>query len=425
MLLIKGISILISLLYVPLLLDTFDATNYGIWLTLTSLVSWVALFDIGIGNGLRNKLAYALSLKDNQSSRVIVSTAYYSMLGIILALYLVFLFTYKYIKWNHILAGDSVVISNIDNIVLVVFCAFLLQFFFGLLNSILYAIQKPAISSLITTIGQLFSYLLVLVCVCILKDNSMLDLGAVISFTPPVVLFIATIILFKTTLKDLRPSIAYFRCSKIHELFSLGIQFFIIQIITIVLFQSNNLIITHILDSDVVVEYNVSYKYMNTLVIIFNIMATPIWSATTEAWGKHDIQWIKVTNKRLLKVVGGMAILGLIMLLVSPWVYGLWLKDKIEISPLTTFLIFIYTVFMMLYGSYGYILNGIGKLRIQIVATCLIACIYIPTTCFMGKLLGLPGILMSFALTAVLNLAWSRLQYKKLMSGKAKGIWIR
>ncbi|MBQ5689942.1 MAG: hypothetical protein IIV24_00450, partial [Alistipes sp.] len=57
MMLIRGLSFLISFLYVPLLYGALDTNSYGVWLTLTSLVAWVAMFDIGLGNGLRNKLA--------------------------------------------------------------------------------------------------------------------------------------------------------------------------------------------------------------------------------------------------------------------------------------------------------------------------------------------------------------------------------
>ena len=425
MLIIRGVSIGISFLYVPLLLGTLDDTNYGVWLTLTSLVSWVALFDIGIGNGLRNKLAHALAKQDFKYGKTVVSTAYISMLGVICILYILFLCCYKFVDWNEILAGNSVSIPALNQIVLVVFSGFLLQFFFGLINSILFALQKPALSSLISTIGQFLSYILVFVYVNALRRNSMLELGSIISFTPPCVLIITSAVLFKTLLKEIRPSIKYFKSSEIKDLFSLGIQFFVIQIITIVLFQSNNLIITHVLDSVSVVEYNIAYKYMTVMVMVFNIIATPIWSATTEAWEKNDLNWIRLTNKRLLRISMYISLIGLLMVLISPYIYRIWLKDDIQISFITTLLLFVYSSLMMFYGAYGYILNGIGKLRVQILATVIIAVMYVPLTCFMGEKIGLPGILLSFSFSVALNVLWSKIQYNKLLSGKATGIWVK
>ena len=90
MMLIKGLSMLISFLYVPLLYNTFDTTSYGVWLTLTSLVSWVAMFDVGLGNGLRNKLAESLAQGDNVLAKKYVSTAYVYITILVSCLIIVF-----------------------------------------------------------------------------------------------------------------------------------------------------------------------------------------------------------------------------------------------------------------------------------------------------------------------------------------------
>ncbi|MDE5975352.1 MAG: hypothetical protein K2G69_02250, partial [Muribaculaceae bacterium] len=57
--LVKGISILTSFLLVPLTLGYLRPVEYGIWMTLSSILVWINYFDIGLGNGLRNKLAEA------------------------------------------------------------------------------------------------------------------------------------------------------------------------------------------------------------------------------------------------------------------------------------------------------------------------------------------------------------------------------
>ena len=69
MILIKGCSILLSLLLVPLTLDYVDNECYGVWLALSSMVVWISFFDIGINNGLRNKLTAALAHNDYNLGR--------------------------------------------------------------------------------------------------------------------------------------------------------------------------------------------------------------------------------------------------------------------------------------------------------------------------------------------------------------------
>ena len=77
---LRGISIVISFLLVPLTIDYLNATEYGIWLTLSSILIWVDFFDIGIGHGLRNKLSEALASNDHELGRCYVSTTFVFLL---------------------------------------------------------------------------------------------------------------------------------------------------------------------------------------------------------------------------------------------------------------------------------------------------------------------------------------------------------
>ena len=70
--LVKCCSIIISLLLVPLTLNYLNSYEYGIWLTLSSILIWVNYFDMGLANGLRNKLAEALAIGDIQKGRIYV-----------------------------------------------------------------------------------------------------------------------------------------------------------------------------------------------------------------------------------------------------------------------------------------------------------------------------------------------------------------
>lgn len=423
---IKGVSLLISLLYVPLLLHSMNAVNYGIWLTLTSLIAWISMFDIGLGNGLRNKLSIALANGNKQLGRTYVSTAYICISALVLILIILFVAIQQFVSWQDILNATAVDKKQLDLLVFIVFAAFGLQFVLNLINSILLAMQMPAFSSFILMAGQLFSFIVVFILVKIFHVNSLLILGGTISLIPPAVMLVSSIILFKSKYKDISPSFKYFNIYKIKDILSLGIKFFIIQIITIVLYQTNNLIITHTVGNSAVVEYNVAYKYMHVLVMVFTIIVTPLWSATTEAYTKKDFAWIKGINRQMRKIVVIMACIGLVMLIVSKQVYEIWLgNNELNINFSTSMLLYIYSIFMIMYGNYGYILNGIGKLQIQIYATLILAMAYIPAAIFAGRFWGLNGILLMFALSPMVNYIWSKIQFIKLINGSATGIWNR
>src|SRR5450755_4419818 len=74
--LIKGCNIAIGLILVPLTIHYVKPIQYGIWLTLSSIIGWFGFFDIGLGNGLRNKFAEALAKGEHERARIYVSTTY-------------------------------------------------------------------------------------------------------------------------------------------------------------------------------------------------------------------------------------------------------------------------------------------------------------------------------------------------------------
>jgi O-antigen/teichoic acid export membrane protein len=81
---VKGASALISLLMVPLLLSILSDESYGIWVTLLSTVAWFSFFDVGLGNGLRNKLTESLARGQAQEARSYISNAYFMICVLVL-----------------------------------------------------------------------------------------------------------------------------------------------------------------------------------------------------------------------------------------------------------------------------------------------------------------------------------------------------
>ena len=420
----KGLSILISILYVPLLLGSMDTDNYALWLTLTSLVSWIALLDIGLGNGLRNKLAEAIALKDYDLGKMYVSTAYCGVAVIGISLTILFVLISPYINWTSVFNTTIINPEKLNILVSIVFYCFILHFVFGIINSILFALQLPAISSFYTFIGQAISFAVIYIVVKIYSITDIIILGSIISAIPVIILLLVSLILFHSKFKHISPSIKSIKINRINDIMSLGVKFFFLQIITIVIFQTNNFIIIHSIDSSSVVIYNIVYKYLYTLVTIFSVICAPIWSATTDALTVGDYDWILKTKKKLLSVTGIFTAIGCVMVFASSLIYHIWLENKEpDIKMSTTTLMYIYCVFMMLYNVYGFMINGTGKLAVQMICTSIIAIAYIPSAYYAGKYFGLNGIIVIMILTATLNFLWSKIQLDLILTKRAMGIW--
>ena len=310
--LIKGINILIGLLLVPLTINYLNPTKYGIWITLSSIIAWFSFFDIGLGNGLRNKFAEALARGDQKSARTYISTSYAVMALIIAFVLILFYVLNHFLNWSTILkAGDAPdTVSEISRLAVFVFTFFCLTFFFRLISTILTADQQPAKASLFNLYTNVLSLIAIVILIKV-TAGSLLFLGIIFSGIPLLVFIGANFWFFSAEYKFYRPSLKFVDLSKAKDLFSLGTKFFSIQVSGVLIFQTNNIIISQLFGPAEVTPYNVAFKYFSILMMLFAIVITPFWSAFTEAWVKNDTNWIKNIMSKLIKFWIILLILGL------------------------------------------------------------------------------------------------------------------
>lgn len=414
---------LLSYVNVPILLDVLDSTNYGIWLTVSSIVTWFAFFDVGLGHGLRNKLSEAIAGNNNTLLKQYVSTSYFFLILLSTILILIFYVFIPRIDWFSILNISFKSDIPIIEMIFVVFSLFAVNLTLKLINSVLYAIQKPSLISIISLISQS----LVVLCLVFMKYRSeeytLLDYSIALSLIPNIVALITSIFLFNSSLKAFSPNVKNINLSLLKPLFGIGSQFFLVQLTSIALVQTNSFIIAHNIDFKSVTEYNISYKLFSVISMGFSLVTAPLWSATTDAFYSRDITWIfsmwKKMNKLYIISIGA----SLILLISSPLIYRLWLNDKISVNWLLMFLMFLYTIISLKNGIYCSFLNGIGKIRLQIYITSFQAVIHLPLAFFLSKEIGIYGVLISMITLSAVNLFWEPIQLNKLLKGRASGIW--
>ena len=100
---VRGLHIVINMALVPIAIQYINPVQYGVWLTLSSIMGWFAFFDIGLSNGLRNKFAEAKARGDLELARSYVSTTYAALFFIFSFLWLLFVIVNRFIDWTIIL----------------------------------------------------------------------------------------------------------------------------------------------------------------------------------------------------------------------------------------------------------------------------------------------------------------------------------
>lgn len=422
-LVIKGCSIILSLVLVPITLDYLSSELYGIWLTLSSVILWLHFFDVGFTLGLKNKLGEAIALENWEKGKSLVSTAYVMMAIIFIPVTIILLFVIPYINWalflnisteyNHVIQQTMYLLVVCLGIHMIVFT----------LNSIIAAFQNVALSSLFPVIGNFISLIIIYI-LTKYTSSSLPALAFTMSVMPIIVVSIASIYLFKGKYSNIKPSIKYFKSKYIKELFGLGYKFFFIKVQVIILFQLTNILISNVSGPEEVTNYNLAYKYLSVAMMAYTIILNPLWPAFTNAFVKKDFPWMSNIYKKMTNIYYVSLIILIIMVVISPLAYKLWLGNEVEIPTSMTICVALYMIIYTWDSLQINLINGIGAIKLQTIITLFGCIIHIPLAIFLGRYWGALGVVISMIF---INLIYSILftyQIKIIISKKATGIWI-
>lgn len=377
----KIINMAISLLMVRLTINYLGDYKYGMWATILSVITIIAVGDLGIGNGLKNKATEALARDDRHGMKEYISTAYVCISIIAALIFLIGAFV-LFLSRNRLFDTDGIGLTIF--IMLISICV---NFVLSLVNSLLLAHQKSGIVSM----GYLLNSFFLLVGVFTiryLKPSSIVLLGLVYNLAMLLSILIINIIFF-TKNKALLPKIKYFRKDKIRDTMGISIKFFILQCTFIILYSSDNIIINRFISVESVTTYSVINKIYENINTLYSTLLFPIWSAVTFAYTKLDTKWIKQLVKKLLISLVILSLLLLILGIMLNTIVHIWLGKPI-IYPYNMIVLFsLYSILVGWNGIFASIINGTGKINLYVAVSIIVAIANIPLSIFYSKTMGL------------------------------------
>lgn len=419
----KAFSIIINFFLVPLSISYLGSEQYGLWLTIFSFIGWFSFFDFGIGNGLRNKLASSMAIKDVSLSKAYVSTAYFGITSIILFVLLLSIIPFYLIPWDTIFNYKNNN-QSIGQVISVVFIIFSVNLVLKMITSIYYADQNSSMSGLIQLLGQIIIVIGIYIALQI-STASLLLYASIVLGSQMLVLLLVTIIAFCGRYRLIRPSIKAFDKNLLNDILSLGGKFFLMQITYIIIISTDNFIINYFLGAQEVTIFNIAFKYFMIATMGMSIITEPYWSAFTNAAAQGDIEWIKESVKNLLKISIFMSFAIIFMVFSANIFYELWIGKEIIIPFELTILIGCTTILQVFVQVFIIFINGYGKLKVQLYLGVLLAIINI----FLSVLFisyydfGVISVVIATLITRVVELLVYQKQVFMIINEKAYGIW--
>ena len=422
---IKAWSALVQLALVPLTLSCLGVYENGVWLTISSVLLWIDNLDIGLGNGLRNKLAVCMAQGDTAKAREMVSSTFAMLIGIIVPVVcLLIIFE---------LLGDTYSVFNVDeqrvsNLTTVIVAATILigtTFVFKFLGNFYMGLQLPAVNNLMGSLGSTL-VLIGTYMVYLQGSHSMLMIALVNTGAPLLVYLICYPITFLGKYKALRPSFRFVNLGAAKELFSLGFKFFLLQIPGVILFFTSNILISHLFTPEMVTPFQIAHRYFALTMTLFTIICVPFWTATTDAYARKDYAWIRHANRILNLIMLSILALITLMTMLSGFVYDIWIQGQAFVPFSITLISAIYQFIILLSMRYSFVLNGIGVLHLQLILTITASVVYIPLAVYFGRMThNINSLLIVMCAVNLPGLVVNYVQYQKIIKGKATGIWIK
>lgn len=369
---IKGAGMIVNMLSVTLYIDYFnDNTILGLWFTILSVLNWILSFDIGIGNGLRNRLTTALANDDYEEGKRLTSSALASISVVALLLAAILISIEPLVNWNRVFNIPLNIISSnvLSQCVVITIIGIIISFSLQIVKGILYALQVPSLVNFLDLLTSclLVLYLFVSPCYETIETRlKAISIGYAILINIPLLLSLVFVFFF-SKMRYCRPGIKYITSDAIKAVLGLGLSFFVAQLMYMIITVTNEWFISYFFNPAFCVEYQIYYRLFALVGSLIMLALSPLWSAITKAYAQNNFKWII----RLQVVLNYLALVGIVLecvfvVFLQP-IIDVWLgANSIRVDYLTASFFLLYGVVMIWVAIQSTIVAGLGNLKTQL-----------------------------------------------------------
>lgn len=362
----RSLSIGLSLVSVPIALGYLGTEQYGLWATVTSVISVLVFADLGVGNGMLNAIS-AANGRDNMAGVRSAIASGVSIVSIIAIVFLmVFLAVWPFVDWARAFKIQGELATyQVSIALLVLMITFAINMPVSIIQKIQYGLQEGRWASLSQAIAAVLGLSMTLAVVHF--DLGLIGMVGCFVVGALIADFCVGLIFFRQR-PEIYPSLSDWNKTEFRQLFRVGLSFLLLQAAVSLCYASDNLILSQMIGHEAVAEYSVHQKLFSPLTLIATLALTPMWPAFSDAIARHDIRWVKkalaITCTLMLvwALVGGC-----ILLLSSKWLMQHWLKGQIQPDLTIGVALVVWASVDLVGRAIAMFANGAGLLKQQMI----------------------------------------------------------
>ncbi|WP_333873900.1 oligosaccharide flippase family protein [Methylobacter sp.] len=418
----KTVSMAASFLAIPLMIRYLGQEQFGVWSTLLTVMSWIVFFDLGVGNGLRNKVAEALAKNDKAEAAGYIASGY-SLVGLIaFTLWALVTAASFFVPWQIVFNTHAIQEATLRLTVQIATFFIVLNFWIGLIGALLGAMQKTSL----TALGQLISNVLALILVFVLTKTTDASISN-LAFAYGVSLVIANLLLSLWLYQqnpELRPK-PYLDKQHVHPLLSVGMQFFIIQLAVLVIFTTDKMLITQLFGPQYVAQYEVVFKLFSVIIFAHTLISAPLWSAYTDAYHRKDIGWIKQMLQKQMAIYFGVVLAVIFMGLLARSIIAVWVGRELEVTSPLVITVGLFVLVSIWNNVYAMFVNGIGRIKAQLYTAVIAMLVNIPLALLFTKHFGfgLSGVVLATCISLLIAAVVLPIQVHRIVCDGMRGVF--
>jgi O-antigen/teichoic acid export membrane protein len=372
------VLIAVRLVSIPFALHLLGVERYGLWLTAGSVLTWLNLSQMGLGDGLLNELAKAFGRNDRPAMQRHVSTAYccFAIISTLAAVVIAalshspFVVTFLGVQHAPHLLHDAQTVFLLTGLLLAA------TLFVNASASVWAGLQETYLYYIFFSIGNLA--VLGALFILSLTGANLPVFTLAMALPPLLVTGGLTVYLFGWRHPYLRPRFSLFDRNSLRLLMNFGGPLMVVQIADLVIYNSSSPLIAARLGVGEVPRYAVALSIFMLVSNFCNAIARAYLGGYVEACARHDWTWIKSATWRIRRNTMALMAAAIVPIVwLGPWALRVWAGKTIVPSTELLACMAVYCFLMVVTNTNTVVLLGLGYPRLKAALEVFIALTHI------------------------------------------------
>jgi len=209
----------------------------------------------------------------------------------------------------------------------------------------------------------------------------------------------------------LSPRLSHIKGSAARRMMQAGSELFVLQIAGLVVFNSDNLVVTHYLGPAQVAPYSVAWRLVGYAAVAQTMISPALWPAFSEAFARGDLAWVRRTFRRTMWVTMSIALgCSVSFALAGRWIIRVWAGQAAVPTQELLLLMCVWVILSTFMNNTATVLVAKGETRLQAWCALVAAALNLGLSIYWVQRIGAAGVILgtivSYAVVLVGPQTW-------------------